>query len=93
VRSSILVAAVLLAGCPKKGPTQPPPATVTCDNVGQSMTYNLLTPANGAGTPVDGAYADPRLAPLTASVPHPGHSMKIVAAQHLAEVSGCVRST
>lgn len=32
------------------------------DNVGQSMTYNLLTPASGAGTPVDGAYADPRLA-------------------------------
>lgn len=32
------------------------------DNVGQSMTYNLLSPATGTGTPVQGAYADPRLA-------------------------------
>jgi iron complex outermembrane receptor protein len=32
------------------------------DNVGQSMTYNLLTPANGMGTPVEGAFDDPRLA-------------------------------
>lgn len=33
------------------------------DNVGQSMTYNLLTAATGTGgTPVTGAYVDPRLA-------------------------------
>jgi iron complex outermembrane receptor protein len=33
------------------------------ENTGQSMTYNLLTPASGAGgTPVTGAYDDPRLA-------------------------------
>ncbi|MBT2187826.1 TonB-dependent receptor [Sphingobium sp. H33] len=32
------------------------------DNVGQSMTYNLLTATTGAGTPVSGAFADPRLA-------------------------------
>jgi iron complex outermembrane recepter protein len=32
------------------------------ENVGQSMTYNLLTPTTGAATPVEGAYADPRLA-------------------------------
>lgn len=32
------------------------------ENTGQSMTYNLLTPTTGAGTPVAGAYADPRLA-------------------------------
>ncbi|MBN8830898.1 MAG: TonB-dependent receptor [Sphingomonadales bacterium] len=32
------------------------------ENVGQSMTYNLLTPTTGTGTAVTGAYADPRLA-------------------------------
>jgi iron complex outermembrane recepter protein len=32
------------------------------ENVGQSMTYNLLTPATGTATPVEGAYVDPRLA-------------------------------
>jgi iron complex outermembrane receptor protein len=32
------------------------------DNVGQSMSYTLLTPASGAGTPVRGAYDDPGLA-------------------------------
>jgi len=34
------------------------------DNVGQSMTYNLLTPATGtaAATPVSGAFVDPALA-------------------------------
>jgi iron complex outermembrane recepter protein len=34
------------------------------DNVGQSMTYTLLTPASGTGTstPVEGAYLDGRLA-------------------------------
>lgn len=32
------------------------------ENVGQSMTYNLLTPTTGAATPVDGAYDDARLA-------------------------------
>lgn len=31
-------------------------------NVGQSMTYNLLTSTTGAGTAVTGAYDDPRLA-------------------------------
>lgn len=31
-------------------------------NTGQSMTYNLLAPASGSGTAVQGAYADPRLA-------------------------------
>lgn len=41
MRRSVLVAALLLAGCPKKGPTQPPPATVTCDNVGQSIAAQL----------------------------------------------------
>ena len=32
------------------------------ENVGQSMTYNLLTPTTGTGTPVTGAYVDDRLA-------------------------------
>jgi iron complex outermembrane receptor protein len=32
------------------------------ENVGQSMTYNLLTPASGAATAVTGAYVDDRLA-------------------------------
>jgi predicted small lipoprotein YifL len=41
VRASFLVVAVLVAGCPKKGPSQPPPATVTCDNVGQSIAAQL----------------------------------------------------
>ncbi|TXG81776.1 MAG: hypothetical protein E6R12_13195 [Sphingomonadales bacterium] len=31
-------------------------------NTGQSMTYNLLSPATGSGKPVTGAYNDPRLA-------------------------------
>jgi len=32
------------------------------DNVGQSMTYYLLTPSFGPAVPVEGAYTDPRLA-------------------------------
>ena len=32
------------------------------ENTGQSMTYNLLTPATGTGTAVTGAFVDPRLA-------------------------------
>jgi iron complex outermembrane receptor protein len=32
------------------------------ENTGQSMTYNLLTPATGSATVVNGAYVDPRLA-------------------------------
>lgn len=32
------------------------------ENIGQSMTYNLLTPTSGAGTPVTGAFDDGRLA-------------------------------
>lgn len=31
------------------------------ENTGQSMTYNLLTPATGTGPAVSGAYVDPRL--------------------------------
>jgi iron complex outermembrane receptor protein len=43
------------------------------DNVGQSMTYNLLTPATGAGTPADGAFADSRLAtPVFGAASPPG---------------------
>lgn len=41
MRTSVLFAAILLAGCPKKGPTQPPPPTVTCDNVGESIAAQL----------------------------------------------------
>ena len=32
------------------------------ENTGQSMTYNLLTPASGSATPVVGAFVDPQLA-------------------------------
>ena len=32
------------------------------ENVGQSMTYNLLTPTNGTGTAVTGVFIDPHLA-------------------------------
>lgn len=39
------------------------------DNVGQPMTYRLLTPTTGAGVAVSGAYDDPRLAtPVFAAV-------------------------
>lgn len=43
------------------------------DNVGQSMTYNLLTAATGTGTAVTGAFADPRLATPVFGAASPVH--------------------
>lgn len=43
------------------------------DNVGQSMTYNLLTPATGTGTPVTGAFDDQRLATPVFGAASPVH--------------------
>ncbi|HET9863715.1 MAG TPA: TonB-dependent receptor [Steroidobacteraceae bacterium] len=43
------------------------------DNVGQSMTYHLLTPAAGTGTPVQGAFDDPRLAAPVFGAASPVH--------------------
>jgi len=42
-------------------------------NVGQSMTYKLLTPASGAGVAVTGAYDDPRLASPVFGASSPVH--------------------
>ncbi len=45
-------------------------------NVGQSMTYNLLTPATGTGTAVIGAYDDPRLASPVFGAASPVHVLQ-----------------
>ena len=43
------------------------------DNVGQSMTYNLLTATTGTGTPVTGAFDDKRLATPVFGAASPVH--------------------
>jgi iron complex outermembrane receptor protein len=43
------------------------------DNVGQSMTYHLLAPASGVGTPVAGAFVDARLATPVFGAASPVH--------------------
>ncbi|OJY67967.1 MAG: TonB-dependent receptor [Sphingobium sp. 66-54] len=43
------------------------------ENVGQPMSFNLLTPATGTGTPVTGAYADDRLATPVFGAASPVH--------------------
>jgi iron complex outermembrane receptor protein len=46
------------------------------DNVGQSMTYNLLTATTGTGTPVTGAYDDKRLATPVFGAASPAHVLQ-----------------
>ena len=46
------------------------------DNIGQSMTYNLLTPTAGTGTAVTGAYDDKRLATPVFGAASPVHVMQ-----------------
>lgn len=46
------------------------------DNIGQSMTYNLLTPTTGTGTAVTGAFDDKRLATPVFGAASPVHVMQ-----------------
>jgi iron complex outermembrane receptor protein len=46
------------------------------ENTGQSMTYNLLTAANGTGTAVTGAVVDPRLATPVFGAASPVHVLQ-----------------